>query len=138
TWYAGGIFFLAPEHGTGCSRPQPDLRSRYLDPGPGGAAWARRPRNGQIDRYLSQPDPLLGRSMKNMSLSRAMTFTVISALATLSLAAPLSAQQGAAPAAPSAPIAQQAPAAQQPAAQSTLPQSAPPQSAPPQVTSPPA
>ena len=39
----------------------------------------------------------------NMSLSRAMTFAVISALAMLSLAAPSSAQQGAAPAAPSAP-----------------------------------
>ena len=43
TRYACGVFFLAAEHGTGCSRPQPDLRSRYLDPGPGGAAWARRP-----------------------------------------------------------------------------------------------
>ena len=43
TRYAGGVFFLAAEHGTGCPRPQPDLRSRYLDPGPGGAAWARRP-----------------------------------------------------------------------------------------------
>jgi len=74
--------------------------------------------------------------MKNMSLSRAMAFTVISALAMLSLAAPLSAQQGAAPAAPSAPIAQQAPAAQQPPVQSTLPQSAPPQAAPPQATPP--
>jgi len=74
--------------------------------------------------------------MKNMSLSRAMAFTVISALATLSLAAPLSAQQGAAPAAPSAPIAQQAPAAQQPPVQSTLPQSAPPQATPPQAALP--
>jgi biopolymer transport protein ExbB len=74
--------------------------------------------------------------MKNMSLSRAMAFTVISALATLSLAAPLSAQQGAAPAAPSAPIAQQAPAAQQPPAQSTLSQSASPQSTSPQFTPP--
>ena len=57
--------------------------------------------------------------MKNMSLSRAMTFAVVSALAMLSLAAPLSAQQGAAPAAP--PVAQ-APAASQPPA--ALPQSA--------------
>ena len=55
--------------------------------------------------------------MKNMSLSRVMTFAVVSALAMLSLAAPLSAQQGAAPAAP--PLAQQAPAA--PAAQSAQP-----------------
>ena len=54
--------------------------------------------------------------MKNMSLSRAMTFAVISALAMLSLAAPSSAQQGAAPAAPSAPVAQQAPAVSQPPA----------------------
>jgi biopolymer transport protein ExbB len=58
--------------------------------------------------------------MKNMSLSRAMTFAVVSALAMLSLAAPLSAQQGAAPAAP--PVAQQAPAAPQPPA--ALPQQA--------------
>jgi biopolymer transport protein ExbB len=58
--------------------------------------------------------------MKNMSLSRAMTFAVVSALAMLSLAAPLSAQQGAAPAAP--PVAQQAPAAPQPPA--ALPQPA--------------
>ena len=57
--------------------------------------------------------------MKNMSLSRAMTFAVVSVLAMLSLAAPLSAQQGAAPAAP--PVAQ-APAAPQPPA--ALPQSA--------------
>lgn len=62
--------------------------------------------------------------MKNMSLSRAMTFTVISALAMLSLAAPSSAQQGAAPAAPSAPLAQQAPAVSQPPA--ALPQAAAP------------
>jgi biopolymer transport protein ExbB len=81
-------------------------------------------------------NPLLGRSMKNMSLSRAMTFTVISALAMLSLAAPLSAQQGAAPAAPSAPAAQQAPAVQQSPVQSTLPQSTSPQSTPPQATLP--
>jgi biopolymer transport protein ExbB len=57
--------------------------------------------------------------MKNMSVSRVMTFAVISALAILSLAAPSSAQQGMAPAAPSAPVAQQAPAA--PAAQSAQP-----------------
>jgi biopolymer transport protein ExbB len=60
--------------------------------------------------------------MKNMSLSlsRVTTFAVVSALAMLSLAAPLSAQQGAAPAAP--PVVQQAPAApQSPAA---LPQPA--------------
>jgi len=49
--------------------------------------------------------------MKNMSLSRAMTFAVISALAMLSLAAPSSAQQGTSPAAPSA--VQQAPAVSQ-------------------------
>ena len=49
-----------------------------------------------------------------------MTFAVVSALAMLSLAAPLSAQQGAAPAAP--PVAQQAPAAPQPPA--ALPQPA--------------
>jgi biopolymer transport protein ExbB len=60
--------------------------------------------------------------MKNMSLSRAMTFAVVSALAMLSLAAPLSAQQGAAPAVPS--VAQQAPAASQPPA--ALPQAAAP------------
>jgi biopolymer transport protein ExbB len=63
--------------------------------------------------------------MKNMSLSRAMTFAVISALAMLSLATPLSAQQGATPAAPSAPVAQQTPAVSQvpvaPAAQSAQP-----------------
>jgi biopolymer transport protein ExbB len=58
--------------------------------------------------------------MKNMSLSRVTTFAVISTLAMLSLAAPLSAQQGAAPAAP--PVAQQAPAAPQPPA--ALPQQA--------------
>jgi biopolymer transport protein ExbB len=72
--------------------------------------------------------------MKNMSLSRTMIFTVISALAMLSLAAPLSAQQGAAPAAPSAPAAQQAPSIQQPPVQSTLPQSTlPAQAAPSQL-----
>ena len=49
----------------------------------------------------------------NMSLSRATTFAAISALAMLSLAAPLSAQQGMAPAAPPAPVAQQEPAASQ-------------------------
>jgi biopolymer transport protein ExbB len=58
--------------------------------------------------------------MKNMSLSRVMTFAVVSALVMLSLAAPLSAQQGAAPAAP--PVIQQAPAAPQPPA--ALPQPA--------------
>jgi biopolymer transport protein ExbB len=60
--------------------------------------------------------------MKNMSLSlsRVMTFAVVSALAMLSLAGPLSAQQGTAPAAP--PVAQQAPAAPQPPA--ALPQPA--------------
>src|SRR6478736_6437751 len=41
--------------------------------------------------------------MKNMSLSRAMTFAVISALAMLSLAVPSSAQQGPSPAAPATP-----------------------------------
>ena len=54
--------------------------------------------------------------MKNMSLSRVMTFAMISALAMLSLAAPSSAQQGTTPAAPSAPVAQQAPAVSQPPA----------------------
>jgi biopolymer transport protein ExbB len=49
--------------------------------------------------------------MKNMSLSRAMTFAVISALAMLPLAVPSSAQQGPSPAAPSA--VQQAPAVSQ-------------------------
>jgi biopolymer transport protein ExbB len=58
--------------------------------------------------------------MKNMSLSRAMIFAVVPALAMLSLAAPSSAQQGATPAAPSAPAAQQAPAVSQPPA--ALPQ----------------
>jgi biopolymer transport protein ExbB len=62
--------------------------------------------------------------MKNMSLSRAMTFAVISALAMLSLAGPSSAQQGTTPAAPSAPVAQQAPAVSQPPA--VLPQAAAP------------
>jgi biopolymer transport protein ExbB len=51
--------------------------------------------------------------MKNMPLSRVMTFAVISALAMLSLAAPSSAQQSTAPAAPSAPAVQQAPAVSQ-------------------------
>jgi biopolymer transport protein ExbB len=63
--------------------------------------------------------------MKNMSLSRVMTFAVVSALAMLSLAAPSSAQQGAAPAAPS--VAQQAPAASPPPA--ALPQAATPDAA---------
>ena len=66
--------------------------------------------------------------MKNMSLSRVTTFAVISALAMLSLAAPLSAQQGTTPAAPSAPVAQQAPAVSQvpvaPAAQPAAPSDA--------------
>jgi biopolymer transport protein ExbB len=60
--------------------------------------------------------------MKNMSLSRVTTLAVISALAMLSLAAPLSAQQGTAPAAP--PAVQQAPAPSQPPA--ALPQAAAP------------
>ena len=60
--------------------------------------------------------------MKNMSLSRVMTFAVISALAMLSLAGPSSAQQGTTPAAPPAPVAQQAPAVSQPPA--ALPQPA--------------
>jgi biopolymer transport protein ExbB len=64
--------------------------------------------------------------MKNMSLSRAMTFAVISALAMLSPAAPSSAQQGATPAATS-PVAQQAPAVSQPPA--ALPQAAAPAAA---------
>jgi len=55
--------------------------------------------------------------MKNMPVSRAMTFAVIAALAMLSLVLPSSAQQNAGPAAPSAPLAQQAPVASpQPAA----------------------
>jgi biopolymer transport protein ExbB len=60
--------------------------------------------------------------MKNMSLSRVMTFAVVCALAMPSLVAPSFAQQNATPAAPSAPVAQQAPA-QPPAA---LPQAAAP------------
>jgi biopolymer transport protein ExbB len=59
--------------------------------------------------------------MKNMTLSRVTTFAVISALAMLSLAAPLSAQQSTTPAAP---VAQQAPAVSQPPA--ALPQAAAP------------
>jgi biopolymer transport protein ExbB len=58
--------------------------------------------------------------MKNMSLSRVITFGVVCALAMQSLAGPSFAQQNATPAAPSAPVAQQAPA--QPAA--ALPQPA--------------
>jgi biopolymer transport protein ExbB len=65
--------------------------------------------------------------MKNMSLSRVMTFAVISALAMLPLAGPTSAQQGTTPAAPSAPVAQQAPAVSQPPA--ALPQAAAPDAA---------
>ena len=62
--------------------------------------------------------------MKNMSLSRAMTFAVIAALAMLSLAAPTSAQQGTAPAAP--PAVQQAPAVSQlPAAPADTPAAQP-------------
>src|SRR5262245_2921907 len=57
--------------------------------------------------------------MKNMPLSRVMTFAVISALAMLSLAAPSSAQQSTIPAAPAA---QQAPAVSQ--APAALPQPA--------------
>jgi biopolymer transport protein ExbB len=60
--------------------------------------------------------------MKNMTLSRVTTFAVISALAMLSLAAPLSAQQSTTPAA--APVAQQAPGVSQPPA--ALPQAAAP------------
>jgi biopolymer transport protein ExbB len=60
--------------------------------------------------------------MKNMTLSRVTTFAVISALAMLSLAPPLSAQQGTTPAAPVAQ--QQAPALSQPPA--ALPQAAAP------------
>ena len=55
--------------------------------------------------------------MKNMPVSRAMTFAVIAALAMLSLVPPSLAQQNTTPAAPSAPAAQQAPVASpQPAA----------------------
>ena len=63
--------------------------------------------------------------MKNMSLSRAMTFVVIPVLAMLSLGAPSSAQQGMTPAAPSAPLAQQAPAVSQPPAALPQPAAAP-------------
>jgi biopolymer transport protein ExbB len=63
--------------------------------------------------------------MKNMSLSRAMTFAVISALAMLSLAAPSSAQQGPSPAASSTvqqvPAVSQAPAAPTQATQPAQP-----------------
>ena len=52
--------------------------------------------------------------MKNMPVSRVMTFAAIAVLAMLSLAAPSSAQQTAAP---TAPVAQQAPAMSQPPAQ---------------------
>ncbi len=52
--------------------------------------------------------------MNNMPVSRVMTFAAIAALAMLSLAAPSSAQQTAAP---TAPVAQQAPAMSQPPAQ---------------------
>ncbi|NOJ48414.1 tonB-system energizer ExbB [Bradyrhizobium sp. WSM 1744] len=51
-----------------------------------------------------------------MSLSRVTTFAMISALAMLLLATPLSAQQNATPPTPSAPAAQQAPAVSQPPA----------------------
>ena len=57
--------------------------------------------------------------MKNMSLSRAMTFAAISALAMLSLAAPSSAQQNATPAVQQAPAVSQVPTAP---AQATQPQ----------------
>jgi biopolymer transport protein ExbB len=59
--------------------------------------------------------------MKNMPLSRVMTFAAIAALAIASLAAPSSAQQNAAPAAP---VAQQAPAVSQPPAAPTQPAAA--------------
>jgi biopolymer transport protein ExbB len=59
--------------------------------------------------------------MKNMPLSRVMTFAAIAALAIASLAAPSSAQQNAAPAAP---VAQQAPAMSQPPAAPTQPAAA--------------
>ncbi|MEH2527230.1 tonB-system energizer ExbB [Bradyrhizobium sp. AZCC 1620] len=63
--------------------------------------------------------------MKNMSLSRVTTFAVIAALAMLSLAAPSSAQQGTAPAAPT--VVQQAPAVSQaPAAPNQVTQPAQP------------
>jgi hypothetical protein len=38
--YVRGVFFLAAEHGTGCPRPQPRLRSRHGDSGLGGSARA--------------------------------------------------------------------------------------------------
>ena len=57
--------------------------------------------------------------MKNMSLSRAMTFAVISALAMLSLAAPSSAQQNASPAVQQAPAVSQVPTAPAQATQPT-------------------
>ena len=62
--------------------------------------------------------------MKNMPVSRVMTFAAIAALAMLFLAAPSSAQQTAAPAA--APVAQQAPAVSQPPAAPTQPAAAAP------------
>ena len=57
--------------------------------------------------------------MKNMSLSRAMTFAVISALAMLSLAAPSSAQRNASPAVQQAPAVSQVPTAPAQATQPT-------------------
>src|SRR5262245_16405338 len=66
--------------------------------------------------------------MKNMPLSRVMTFAVISALAMLSLAAPSSAQQSTIPAAPAAqqaPAVSQAPAALPQAAAAAAPAAAP-------------
>ena len=54
------LVLLAAEHDPRCPCAQPDLRSRHRDPGAGGAARARRPRDGQTDRHLSQSDPHLG------------------------------------------------------------------------------
>jgi biopolymer transport protein ExbB len=62
--------------------------------------------------------------MKNMPLSRVMTFAAIAALAMLALAAPSLAQQNAAPATPPAPMAEQAPAASPPPAAMSQPATA--------------
>jgi len=43
---AGCVFFLVAAGMVGCPRPQPDLRSRYRDPRPCGAALARMTLNG--------------------------------------------------------------------------------------------
>jgi len=60
---ACGVFFLAPEHGTGCPRPQPDfdLEARFR---PVVERLGRDdPETVKLTGILSQPYPLLGRSM---------------------------------------------------------------------------